>query len=65
MTRISILLSDDERKILFEMAQRELRALPDQARYIIRNALLNETATHQAKEKSSVQDSTVAHAAFA
>lgn len=65
MTRISVFLSDDEREALFNMAQRELRALPDQARYIIRSVLLNESQPTATNEKSAGQVSQAPTGAFA
>ena len=50
MTRISVLLSEDEREALFKMARRELRAVPDQARYIIRGALLGESPPQRGQQ---------------
>lgn len=56
MTRISIQLSDDEREALFNLAQRELRALPDQARYILRSVLLNKRELSLQNGKSATSE---------
>lgn len=66
MTRITIMLSDQERNALFELSQRELRPLPDQARFILRNVLIGEQQpTTEEKNKSAVNPAKNSHSAFA
>lgn len=65
MTRITIMLSDQERSALFELSQRELRPLPDQARFILRSVLFSEQQPGTEQENENAVYPTKSNGVFA